>query len=368
VERLAVLFVAALRRAGVAIPVGCTVTFVRALAALDASRRAAVYWAGRSTLLTRPEDVEVYDPVFAAFWGAGAAQVLRIASEPEHVTIALDDGDDVPDDSGDDDVDDDESEVIAVRYSQAESLRHRDFAECSAEEMAEVHRLIDRMGAAASRQASRRRRAARGARGHIDLGRTLRDALRAGGEPTRLAVSEPGTRPRRLVLLADVSGSMESYARPLMRFIHAAVVGRARVEAFTMGTQLTRVTRELGSRDPDAAALRTADAVHDWSGGTRLGEMIGRFNDRWGVRGMARGAVVVILSDGWDRGDPVVMAEEMGRLSRVAHRIVWVNPLKASPGYEPLARGMAAALPFVDTFIEGHSLAALENLAEEIAA
>jgi uncharacterized protein with von Willebrand factor type A (vWA) domain len=153
-----------------------------------------------------------------------------------------------------------------------------------------------------------------------------------------------------------------------MRFIHAAVVGRARVEAFTMGTQLTRVTRELWSRDPDAAALRTADAVHDWSGGTRLGEMIGRFNDTWGVRGMARGAVVVILSDGWDRGDPVVMAEEMGRLSRVAHRIVWVNPLKASPGYEPLARGMAAALPFVDTFIEGHSLAALENLAEEIAA
>jgi uncharacterized protein len=170
------------------------------------------------------------------------------------------------------------------------------------------------------------------------------------------------------VLLADISGSMEPYSRSLLRFVHAAATGQNRVEAFALGTRLTRITRELASRDPDAAFERATAAVPDWSGGTRLGEMLAEFNDQWGVRGMARGAVVVILSDGWDRGDPAVLAEQMARLARVAHRVVWVNPLKATPGYEPLARGMAAALPFVDRFIEGHSLAALEHLAEEIAA
>jgi uncharacterized protein with von Willebrand factor type A (vWA) domain len=160
---------------------------------------------------------------------------------------------------------------------------------------------------------------------------------------------------------------MDPYARALLRFLHAAVVGRSRVEAFALGTRLTRITRELSSRDPDAALREATRSVTDWSGGTRLGEGLRVFNDRYGVRGMARGAVVVILSDGWDRGDPGQLAEEMARLRRVAYRIVWVNPLKASPGYAPLARGMAAALPFVDDFVEGHSVAALESLAEVIA-
>jgi uncharacterized protein with von Willebrand factor type A (vWA) domain len=163
---------------------------------------------------------------------------------------------------------------------------------------------------------------------------------------------------------------MEPYARAMVRFLHAAVTSRKRggVEAFALGTRLTRITRELTSRDPDAAVAKASRAVVDWSGGTRLGDGLRRFNDRWGVRGMARGAVVVILSDGWDRGDPEALATEMERLSRVAFRIVWVNPLKASPGYAPLARGMAAALPFVDEFVEGHSLASLEALAEVISA
>jgi uncharacterized protein len=163
-----------------------------------------------------------------------------------------------------------------------------------------------------------------------------------------------------------VSGSMEPYARALVRFLHTAVVGRGRVEAFALGTQLTRITRELSSRDPDDALAAAARRVHDWSGGTRLGEGLREFNDRWGVRGMARGAVVVILSDGWDRGDPEVLGEQMARLARVAHRVVWVNPLKATPEYAPLARGMAAALPYVDEFVEGHSVAALENLVDVI--
>jgi uncharacterized protein with von Willebrand factor type A (vWA) domain len=157
---------------------------------------------------------------------------------------------------------------------------------------------------------------------------------------------------------------MEAYARALVRFVHAAVVGRGKVEVFTIGTRLTRITRELQSRDPDAALTRAASAVGDWSGGTRLGECLARFNDEWGQRGMARGAVVVILSDGWDRGEPAVMAEQMARLHRVAHRVIWVNPLKASPGYAPLAQGMAAALPYIDDFVEGHALDSIARLAD----
>jgi uncharacterized protein with von Willebrand factor type A (vWA) domain len=205
---------------------------------------------------------------------------------------------------------------------------------------------------------SRRRRPSSRLHGRPDLRRTVRRSLRAGGEVAPPAYRTTGTRPRPLVLLLDVSGSMEPYARAFVRFVHAAVVSRTRVEAFALGTRLTRVTRELSSRDPDAA-------VH-WAGGTRLGEGLRAFNDEWGVRGMARGAIVVILSDGWDRGDPEALGEQMARLARVAHKIVWVNPLKASPGYAPLAQGMAAALPYVDVFVEGHSLAALEQVAAVI--
>jgi hypothetical protein len=194
----------------------------------------------------------------------------------------------------------------------------------------------------------------------------VRRALRTGGEAVSLAWRAPGAQPRRLVMLCDISGSMEPYSRALLRFAQAAVVGRPKVEVFALGTRLSRLTRQLSSRDPDAALAAAGRAVADWSGGTRLGEGLRSFNDRWGVRGMARGAVVVILSDGWDRGDPAELAEQMGRLHRVAHRVVWVNPLKAAPGYAPLARGMAAALPWVDAFVEGHSLAALEHLSSVI--
>ncbi|MFQ5558329.1 MAG: VWA domain-containing protein, partial [Acidimicrobiales bacterium] len=224
--------------------------------------------------------------------------------------------------------------------------------------------LMDRLRLQGPARPRRRPRPTRAARGRPDVRRTFQAALRSGGEPIRMHRRTRGERPRRLVLLLDVSGSMESYARALLRFVHAAVAGRTRVEAFALGTRLTRLTRELSSRDPDRALRAASTAVRDWSGGTRLGEGLERFNDEWGCRGMARGAVVVVLSDGWDRGEPELMAEQMQRLHRVAHRVIWVNPLKASSGYEPLARGMAAALPHVDAFIEGHSLDALETLAE----
>ena len=215
------------------------------------------------------------------------------------------------------------------------------------------------------RRRSRRLSPARHERGTPDIGRTMRRALRTGGEPIDRAWRLPSSRPRRLVYLVDISGSMEPYARAFLRLAHASVSARGTgmVEVFVLGTRLTRITRALSWRDPDAALADAASSVEDWYGGTRLGEGLKAFNDRWGTRGMARGAVVVILSDGWDRGEPAELGREMARLRRVAHRIVWVNPLKASPGYAPLARGMAAALPFVDEFVQGHSIGALEELA-----
>ena len=358
-------FVDLLRRAGLAVPLGSTLDFGRALAEIGISTRSGVYWAGRATLVRRPEDVGTYDEVFERHWMSAAAGSVAVAEQPT-ITLLLD----VPEDAAVPDVDDGASDGdgdhISVRWSRTEVLASRDFADCTADELAELH---DLMGGLRLFGATRRCRRLRPAlhRGRPDLRRTVRAALRTGGEPIHRAFSEPGDRPRRLVLLLDVSGSMEPYARALIRFLHAAMVGRRDVEAFALGTRLTRLTRELSTRDPDAALARAAVAVTDWSGGTRLGDGLRVFNDKWGVPGMARGATVVILSDGWDRGEPSVMEEQMGRLHRVAHQVVWVNPLKASPGYAPIARGMAAALPHVDRFVEGHSLDSLRSLVAVLA-
>ena len=201
-----------------------------------------------------------------------------------------------------------------------------------------------------------------------DLRRTVRASISNGGEPMQLHWKQPSDRLRRIVVLLDISGSMEPYARALLRFMHAAVAGRQRVEAFAFSTRLTRLTKELRSRDPDKAIKRAAEQVPDWSGGTRLGESLRKFNDTWGVRGMARGSIVIVLSDGWDRGNPGLLGEQMKRLQRVSHRLIWVNPLKVTPGYAPLAKGMAAALPYIDEFVEGHSLEAMERLTRVISA
>jgi uncharacterized protein with von Willebrand factor type A (vWA) domain len=202
----------------------------------------------------------------------------------------------------------------------------------------------------------------------VDPRRTVRESLRRVGEPVRLERRRRRVRPRRLVLLLDVSGSMTPYADALLRFAHAAVRRRPGLtEVFTIGTRLTRVTRGLRHRDPDAALRAAGAAIPDWHGGTRLADTLRAFLDRWGRRGTARGAVVVILSDGWERGDPAALAEQLDRLSRLAYRLVWVNPHRGKSGYAPLAGGMAAALPFLDHFVAGHSLAALEELVGVIA-
>jgi uncharacterized protein with von Willebrand factor type A (vWA) domain len=361
---MAVAFARVLRGAGLAVPVSTVVAFTEALTVVGVARRDDVYWAGRATLVRRPEDHDLYDRAFRVFWdGARGADGGDEEPPPQTITLAID-GDE--DDEGDEPdaaaASDDPS--IELRFSTTEVLRHKDFTAYDDAELAEAHRLMARMRITGSPRRSLRLAPTRRRTSRPDLRRTVRAALRTEGDPIRRHHRAPATRHRRLVLLLDVSGSMEPYARALLRFVQAAVAGRRRVEAFALGTRLTRITRELGTRDPDLALAKAAERVVDWSGGTRLGDGVQRFNEEWGVRGMARGAVVVILSDGWDRGDPAVLAEAMQRLQRVAHRIVWVNPLKVTPGYAPLARGMAAALPFVDRFVEGHSLDAMERLAD----
>jgi uncharacterized protein with von Willebrand factor type A (vWA) domain len=349
-EEMAVAFAAVLRGAGLGVPTDSVIAFARAMGRTGLDRRQPVYWAGRATLTRRPDDVPLYDAAFAAFWDGVAA----------------------PEPHADPDADPPDAEqTIEVEtgpWSAVEVLRRKDFADYTADERDEAHRLIADLRVTAALRRSRRLRPAR--RGAPDVAATMRAALRTGGEPLHRRYRGRTHRPRRLILLCDVSGSMEPYARALARFLHAAVSARkpGRVEAFALGTRVTRITRELAAHahDPDAALAAAAHAVQDWSGGTRLGEGLRAFNDRWGTRGLARGAIVVILSDGWDRGDPAILGAEMARLSRVARRVVWVNPLKASPGYAPLAQGMAAALPYVDAFVEGHSVASLDQLAKVV--
>jgi len=364
---IAVAFSQILRGVGLSVPTSCTHTFAEALCATGIDDRDATYWAGRATLVRRPEDIALYDRAFAVFFEQLDSHGDTEASEALSIALAVDvdDGDDDSADDGDRD-DAPADDVLELRFSTTEVLRHKDFATYSPDELAQAHDLMSHLRLVGSPRASLRRGPTRRVTSSPDIRRTVRSAIRAGGEPVERHFSAPTPRLRRLVLLLDVSGSMEPYARALLRFVHAAVAGRQKVEAFTMGTRLTRITRELTSRDPDIALDAAGRRVVDWSGGTRLGADLREFNDQWGVRGLARNSIVVILSDGWDRGEPDELGEQMQRLHRVTHRLIWVNPLKVTPGYAPLARGMAAALPHVDRFVEGHSIAAIEELTRVI--
>jgi len=266
--------------------------------------------------------------------------------------------------------DTEQARALAAAASTVEVLRHKDIAALTAAERAALHEALAAFGLPGQVRRSRRWTAT--ASGRIDPHRTVRALLRSGGEPYRLHRRRHGVRPRPVVLIVDVSGSMSAYADALLRFAHAASRRRAGrpgggpTEVFTLGTRLTRVTRQLAVRDPEAAMRAVAEQVPDWSGGTRLGALLGEFLDRWGQRGTARGAVVVVLSDGWERDDPAVLGRQMARLSRLAHRVVWSNPRRGRPGFAPLAAGLVAALPYVDDFVDGHSLAALERLARVV--
>jgi uncharacterized protein with von Willebrand factor type A (vWA) domain len=249
---------------------------------------------------------------------------------------------------------------VLAAASEEERLRTKDFAALTADELARARALMRGLRVRAPLRPARRRvRDSRGSR--PDLRATLARAHRTGGDPVVIVRRRARPRPRRVVLLCDVSGSMAPYARAYLQLLHSAV-GGTRAEAFVFATRLTRLTRVLRVREPDVALARAGEAAPDWSGGTRIGAAIKTFMDDHGRRGMARGAVVVIVSDGWERGDPEVLGREMRRLRLVAHRIVWVNPRRAAPGFAPLVRGMAAALPSVDAFVSGHSLAAFDEV------
>ena len=358
-EQLAVDFGRRLREGGIRLPVDSVITFARGLSVITPLSSSAIYWTGRVCLIRRREDVATYDRAFVAFW-LGREETTRVPLVLQPLPAEQPDTETEPDDRAGAEA------ALSLRYSAEELLRHKDFATCTEEELAQIARLIAQLGSTRARRRSRRLTHSKKRHGKPDLRRMIRRAYGTGGVPIRRAFRQPRVRQRRLVLIGDVSASMEDYGRPMLRFLHAAVAARPRgqVEAFALGTRLTRLTRELEGPDPDRVFRRVATSVEDRAGGTRLGTGLHAFNARYGSPGMARGANVVIFSDGWDRGDPVLLAGAMARLHRLAHRVIWVNPLKASPGYEPLARGMAAALPHVDAFLEGHSVAALEELAE----
>jgi len=353
-------FARTLRHAGTAASPDRVAAMLSAVAHLDVLDPAAVYWAGRLTLCGSPDDLGRYDAAFTA-WFSGEVPRARTAVVPARQRVVRS----APLETGSGSPDGEEPSDLATRASGAELLRHRDVGELTAAERDQLRRLFALLAPPTPMRPSRRRRPA--PHGSVHLGRTVRGALRDGGEVTRLVHHRARPRPRRVVLLIDVSGSMTPYADALLRFAHAAVRARpASTEVFTIGTRLTRVTRELRLRDPDRALAAGGQAIPDWSGGTRIGEVLKAFLDRWGQRGTARGAVVVVCSDGWERGGAELLGEQMARLRRLAHAVVWVNPHKGRPGYEPRAAGMVAALPSVDAFVSGHSLAAFEELVDVI--
>jgi uncharacterized protein with von Willebrand factor type A (vWA) domain len=361
--RLALL-AASMRAGGARVGLGDVITAHRALAAVDASSRAESFLALRAALCKRQADLELFDAAFESVFGAADRELAREAVELPDAAKLVVPRIGVPAAPGDigpppmvEDM------PVPSAWSEVELLRERDFAEMSDAERALAVRLVRRIALAGPMRRTRRTVPTRRRGDHPDLRRTVRASLRYAGEPIERHWRSPRERPRPVVLVCDVSGSMDPYARMLLQYLQAWVAARRRVEAFVFGTRLTRVTRELAGRDPDAAVARAAGAVADWSGGTRIGASLAELNRSHGRR-IGRGAVTIVLSDGWDRGDPDELGAEMARLSRCSHSLIWLNPLKAHAGYEPLTRGMRAALPHVDHFLAGNSIASLEELAE----
>ena len=372
-----------LRARGLPVGTGRILTFVRAVAALGLTDRLSLYWAGRVSMIGRKEDLLAYDLAFEDWYRTlRSTEDLKIALDlPTLAREGVDWGDE-PDDQEvrtgrtaaewhglteeDEAPESGDEAAIRIVASAVEVLRSKSFADLSEEERDEVGRLIRALAIALPEQRMRRTRpSAKGAT--FDVRRTLRRSLRTRGEPFDRAWRDRRVRGRPLVLILDVSGSMSPYARALVQFGYAAMAAGRRVEVFCFGTRLTRVTRTLRTKDPDRALHEIGRTVADWEGGTRIGESLKSLLDGWGQRAALRGAVVVLCSDGLERGDPELLRSQMARLGRLAHKVVWVNPLKGSPRYEPLARGMAAALPSVDVFLSGHNLESLSELSRTLA-
>ena len=336
--------------------------FARALDLVRPLSRRRLYWTARSVFVSDPAQVPAFERVFAEVFGQRAPE----AEPPEDVSGEAAKGSvDVASPPGSSRDDEEERTVPVALASDDERLSHKRFDELEPAELAQLYRLMARLELATPLRRTRRHE--RGAHGRdVDLRRSLRASLRTGGEPLVLARRQRRIRPRRLVMLCDISGSMEPYARAYLQFLVSAAGSGPHVEAFVFATRLTRVTRALAGRNPERALRRAAETAPDWSSGTRIGDALKAFNDRHGRRGMARGAVVVILSDGWERGDPALVEREMARLARLAHRIVWVNPRVSARSFSVQAGGMRAALPHCDALVSGHSYAALGEVADAI--
>jgi uncharacterized protein len=348
-----------MRALGVRIGTGELIAAHRALMSIDAGAPAEARAALRATLCSSRADVIAFAAAFAAWSARSRPEPAPPLVDPVATAvlprIAVPAPNEPPAAHR-------EVEIRPAAWSDVELLREKDFADYSEAERALARVIVRRIASRGPRRRSRRMRTSRRRSHRPDPRATLRASLRHAGEPFERRWQMPTERHRPLVLVCDISGSMEPYARMLLQYAHACVAGRHRCEAFAFGTRLTRITAELRRRDPDLALRRAADAVADWSGGTRIGDALAELNRTHGSR-LGRGAVVVILSDGWDRGDPELLGREIARLSRCAHRLVWLNPLKASPDYEPLTRGMVAALPYVDDFVAGNTLGSLDQLA-----
>lgn len=362
-----------LHEMGVPVSPGQMLDLIDALKYVPITRREDFRAAARATLVLRREDLPLFDMAFEFFWrksgltpeqelmmmGLSQTRVpqrqLRLPKrKPDAASEA-----DRPKEEQEDEVE------IQLTYSRSEALHTKDFGQFSWEEVQQCKELLRRMSWKIEDRPNRRRRPDRSGR-TLDIRRTLRQNMRYGGEPVTLAWRETQREPRPLVVLCDISGSMERYSRILLQFVHAISSGVGDVESFVFGTRLTRITRQLRHKDIDDAVDAVTKHVRDWSGGTRIGDAIREFNYRWGRRVLGRGPVVLLISDGWDRGEPDLLSHEMDRLQRSCHRLIWLNPLLGSPGYEPLTLGMQAALPFVDDFLPVHNLVSLEQLGQRL--
>ena len=358
---LLVDFTAELRSAGLSIGSGDVLTYCAAAGALDPTDLLDLYWGGRTTLVTRRESIPVYDRVFRRFFLDSRDPVRELLNlqHPEHTRAegvvqipATDPGEELQ-----------EQVSLGLVASDAETLRHKAFPACTPEELAALRRIMARIRLTPPRRRTRRTTTAAMGRAP-DLRRMVRQSLRMHGEPPELAWRRRKVRLRPLILILDVSGSMADYSRHLLQFAYSAKRATARVEVFCFGTRLTRITRALDHRKPDDALERAAGLVFDWEGGTRIGASLDAFVRDWGRRGLCRGGIVVICSDGLDRGDPEVLALAMERLRRLSYRVVWMNPHKGNdPNFRPSTLGMMAAAPSVDLILSGHDLSSLEELA-----
>lgn len=380
-----------LRMAGLNTGPGQVIEMIRALEAVGLRRQDDVYAALRAVAVTRPDQLAAFRVEFARFWkdlieqlpmlldvnlnpdeeavGSSGQQSTngdaQATPNPESTdeggtTLAIENADAATDTSNAEDFEAPPEDVMI--FSASEALRKKDFSRFTPEEMAQARRIMERMRWRLGRRKTRRReRALRGE--FVDFRTMLRQSLRQGGVPIELRWKRRKERTRPLVLICDISGSMDRYSRLLLQFVHTLESGVENVEVFVFGTRLTRITRELRKRNVDRAIEDVVNAVDDWSGGTRIGEAIREFNFRWSRRVLRSNATVVLISDGWDRGDPFLLGEEMARLQRSCRRLIWLNPLLGAPGYQPLTQGIRAALPYVDHFMPVHNLKSLEALA-----